>query len=93
MPPLLKLPDDGTLTSGFSGAFDPSAAVDAYLASGGYLPLPLRTREGLRGQLITWTTSAEGPAAVVDFDVPTPLAQAFLQLLGNRTVDLEAAGP
>jgi len=89
--PLLKLPESGTLTSGFSGAFDPSAAVDAYMASGGSLPLPLRARVSLRGQQITWTTRAEGPAAVVDFDVPKPLAQAVIQLLGNRTVDLEAS--
>ena len=91
LPALLKLPANGTLTSGFSGTFDPSAAVDAYVASGGHLPLPLRARVGLRGQQITWTTRAEGTAAVVDFEVPKPLAQAFLQLLGSRTVDLEAS--
>jgi hypothetical protein len=91
LPALLKLPADGTLTSGFSGAFDPSAAVDAYLASGGHLPLPLSMRANLRGQLITWTTHAEGSAAAVDFDVPKPLARAVAQLLGNRVVDLEAS--
>ncbi|HZH75782.1 MAG TPA: hypothetical protein VEY88_07100, partial [Archangium sp.] len=90
LPALLKLSAEGSLTSGFSGAFDPSAAVDAYLASGGHMALPLRMRANVRGQLITWTTHAEGSAAAVDFDVPKPLAQAFLQLLGNRAVDLEA---
>jgi len=45
----------------------------------------------LRGQQITWTTRAEGATAVVDFDVPKPLAQALVQLLGSRTVDLEAS--
>lgn len=91
IPALLKLPADGTLTSGFSGAFDPSAAVDAYVASGEHLPLPLSMRASLRGQLITWATHAEGPAAAVDFDVPKPLARAFLQLMGNRVVDMEEA--
>jgi hypothetical protein len=91
VPALLKLPASGTLTSGFSGAFDPSAAVDAYMASGGSMPLPLRTRVGVRGQQITWTTRAEGAAAVVDLDVPKPLAQAMLQLLLSRSVDLEAS--
>jgi hypothetical protein len=90
IPALLKLSAEGSLTSGFSGAFDPSAAVDAYLASGGHMALPLRMRASVRGQLITWTTHAEGSAAAVDFDVPKPLAQAFLQLLGTRAVDLEA---
>ncbi len=92
---LLKLPDDGTLSSGFSGMFDPHAAVDAYLATGGHFPFPLRmrTREGLRGQLITWTTRAEGTAAVVDFDVPKPLAQAILQLLETRAFEADASEP
>lgn len=91
VPALLKLPASGTLTSGFSGAFDPSAAVDAYVASGGSMPLPLRTRVGVRGQQITWTTRAEGAAAVVDLDIPKPLAQAIVQLVGSRAVDLEAS--
>ena len=91
VPGLLKLPASGTLTSGFSGALIPSAAVDAYMASGGSMPLLLRTRVGVRGQQITWTTRAEGAAAVVDLDVPQPLAQAMLQLLLSRSVDLEAS--
>ena len=92
---LLKLPDDGTLSSGFSSMFDPQAAVDAYLATGGHFPFPLRmrTREGLRGQRITWTTRAEGPAAVVDFDVPKPLAQAILQLMETRAFEADASEP
>ncbi|WP_157232213.1 hypothetical protein [Hyalangium minutum] len=91
VPGLLKLPASGTLTSGFSGSFDPSAAVDAYVASGGSMPLPLRTRVGVRGQQVTWTTRAEGAAAVVDLDIPKPLAQAIVQLVGSRAVDLEAS--
>jgi hypothetical protein len=91
LPALLKLPVSGTITSGFSGTFDPSAAVDAFVASGGSMPLPLRTRVGLRGQQITWTTHAEGAAAVVDFDVPKPLARSIFQLVGSRAVDLEAS--
>lgn len=90
LPALLKLPAEGSITSGFSGAFDPGAAVDAYLASGGHMALPLRMRASVRGQLITWTTRVEGTAAAVDFDIPKPLAQAFVQLLGTRAVDLEA---
>jgi hypothetical protein len=91
LPALLKVPAGGTISSGFSGEFDPNAAVDAYLAAGGHLPFPLRYRpESLRGQLITWSTRAEGEAAAVDFDVPKPLAQAFLQILGSSPFEVDA---
>jgi hypothetical protein len=93
LPDLIKAPADGTLTSGFSGALDVNAMVDAMIASGTRLPLPLRSRESLRGQLITWTTTAEGRAATVDFDVPKPLVQAFLQLAGSRPFEMEASEP
>lgn len=90
---LIKAPADGTLTSAFSGALDVNAMVDAMIASGTRLPLPLRTRENLRGQLITWTTTAEGKAATVDFDVPKSLVRAFLQLAGSRPFEMEASEP
>jgi hypothetical protein len=95
LPALLELPDDGTLSSCFSGEFDTNAAVDAYLATGGHLPFPLRlrTRESLRGQLISWSTRAEGTAAVVDIDVPKPLARAFLQLMESRAFEVDASEP
>lgn len=93
LPELVKAPADGTLTSGFSGALDVNAMVDAMIASGTRLPLPLRSRESLRGQLITWTTTAEGKAATVDFDVPKPLVQAFFQLAGSRPFEVEAEDP
>lgn len=85
LPALFKAPEEGSLSSAFSGMFDPNAAVDAYLAEGKLLPFPLRlrAREDLRGQRITWTTHAEGSAAVVDVDVPKPLAQTFLQAQGS----------
>jgi hypothetical protein len=93
VPGLLKLPASGTLTSSFSGEFDPITSVDAYIASGGRLPLPLGYKpESLRGQLITWTTHAAGEAAVVDLNVPKPLARSFIQLLGNRSYEMNTSG-
>lgn len=84
LPTLLELPDEGTLTSGFSGSFDPSAAAKAYIAEGKYLPLALsHWPDGASGKLITWSTRAEGQAAVVDLDVPKPVAQVLLQFLGG----------
>jgi hypothetical protein len=91
LPALLKLPDEGTLSSSFSGMLNPNAAVDAYLEKGEILPFPLRlsTREKLRGQLITWNTRAEGTAAVVDIDVPKPLVQTVFEMMdrGPATAD------
>jgi hypothetical protein len=95
LPGLLKLPDEGPLSSGFSGRFDPYAAMDAYLATGKILPFPfrLRTREALHGQHITWNTHAEGTAAAVDFDVPKPLVQAVFQILESRAANANASEP
>lgn len=84
LPEVLELPEEGTFSAGFSGAIDASAAAKAYVAGGGYLPVSLSYwPDSASGQLITWTTRAEGETAVVDVDFPKPVVQVLLQHLGG----------
>jgi len=93
LPDLLELSDEGTLSAGFSGAIDASAAAKSYLAGGGDLPPPLRYwPASASGQLITWTTRAEGETAVVDVDLPKPVVHVLLQYLGDSTFGMRSSG-